>query len=66
MKYFKIINKPIYNEPHYIVYKRYYLIFWKKILELTEQEYNNIERNISETFSAKMEDLYIIKTKHCR
>ena len=64
MKYFKIINKPVYNEPHYIVYKRYCLIFWKKFLELTEQEYNNIERNINESFRLKMEDLYIIKNKH--
>ena len=56
MKKYKIVNKPVYNEPHYTVYERFCLIFWIKHNELTEQEYNNIERNIDETFHAKMED----------
>lgn len=64
MKYFKIVNRPVYNEPHYTVYERHHLIFWKKVNELTEQQYKNIERNIAETFRAKMEDWYILKTKH--
>ena len=64
MKYFKIVNRPVYNEPHYTVYKRFCFIFWKKHNELTEQEYKNIERNIGETFGAKMEDCFIIKNKH--
>ena len=32
MKYFKIVNRPIYNEPHYTVYERHHLIFWKKLM----------------------------------
>ena len=53
MKYFKIVNRPIYNESHYTVYERHHLIFGKTN-ELTEQEYKNIERNIAEAFRAKM------------
>ena len=64
MKYFKIVNRPIYNEPHYTVYKRHYLFFWKKYNELTEEEYKNIERNIGDAFGVKMEDWFIIKNKH--
>ena len=36
MKNFKIVNRPIYNEPHYTVYERHHLIFCKKVNELTE------------------------------
>ena len=31
-KNFKIVNRPIYNEPHYTVYERHHLIFCKKKL----------------------------------
>ena len=64
MKNFKIVNRPIYNEPHYTVYERHHLIFCKKVNELTEQEHKNIERNIAEAFRSKMQNWYILKTKH--
>ena len=32
MKNFKIVNRPIYNEPHYTFYERHHLIFWKKLM----------------------------------
>ena len=32
MKYLKIVNRPIYNEPHYTVYERHHLIFRKKLM----------------------------------
>ena len=63
MKYFKIVNRPIYNESHYTVYERHHLIFGKTN-ELTEQEHKNIERNIAEAFRSKMQNWYILKKKH--
>ena len=66
MKDYKIIKTEVYNEPHYVAYERHHLFFWRKINEFGEEEFQSMKQQLMEIIGMKIEDCYIIKTKHCR
>ena len=66
MKDYKIIKTEVYNVPHYVAYKRHHLFFWRKINEFGEEEFQSMKQTLMKFIGMKIEDCYIIKTKHCR
>ena len=66
MKDYKIIKTEVYNEPHYVAYERHHLFFWRKINEFGEDDFQQMKETLMKHIGKKIEDCYIIKTKHCR
>jgi len=66
MKDYKIIKTEVYNVPHYVVYKRHHLFFWKYYEEFGEEQFQSLKRTLMKFIGMKIEDCYIIKTKHCK